>query len=99
MSKLRNYFEIRKVRKAVILAAQLVESGYEPELANQFDPDDLLDLRRQVRKLRVLENPKDYEGLNPLIEEDRCKHKFSTAGNSTDATCDRCGVLMSEANS
>lgn len=26
-----------------------------------------------------------------------CEHEFSTAGDITDATCDKCGILMIEA--
>ena len=34
-----------------------------------------------------------------VTEEDRCKHTFSTANDSTDSSCDKCGVLQSEARS
>ena len=46
-----------KARRAVILAAKLVESGYEPALERfPHDPDDLEYLRRTVRTLRQLES-------------------------------------------
>lgn len=48
---------ILKARRAVILAARIVVSSYEPGLIYEYDPDDLADLRHAVARLRELETP------------------------------------------
>ncbi|MER6942519.1 hypothetical protein ABT294_00725 [Nonomuraea sp. NPDC000554] len=45
-----------RARRAVVLAAKCVESSYVAGLPNEYDPDDLHDLRRAVRVLRELES-------------------------------------------
>lgn len=45
-----------RARQAVILAAKGVESSYVEGLAEEYDPDDLHDLRLAVRRLRDLES-------------------------------------------
>lgn len=45
-----------RARRAVVLAAKCVESGFEPDLdRHPFDPDDLNDLVKAVRDLRMAE--------------------------------------------
>jgi CHAD domain-containing protein len=48
---------IRRLRavRDVVLAARLVESSWQPHCAEQYDPDDLADLRDAVRRLRALD--------------------------------------------
>jgi hypothetical protein len=45
-----------RARRAVILAAKLVESGYQSGLEHEYDPDDLHDLREAVQVLRRVES-------------------------------------------
>lgn len=48
--------KIWRARRAVILAAKCVESSYVEGLPEEHDPDDLYDLRRAVKALRLLES-------------------------------------------
>jgi hypothetical protein len=56
-SMIRKLIRRRRARKEIILAAQLVETSYEPSLHLKYDPDDLEFLRRAVVKLASLEPP------------------------------------------
>lgn len=50
------WLKLLKARRAVVLAAKCVESSFEPSLLNQYDSDDLHDLRVAVRELRAVES-------------------------------------------
>lgn len=49
------WWRLRRARAAVVLAAKIVESGYEPGSTHEHDPDDLAALRAAVAELRRLE--------------------------------------------
>lgn len=51
----RRHLDVLRAQQDVILSAKVVESGFEPHLEHQYDPDDLLALVTAVRKLRELE--------------------------------------------
>lgn len=50
------FLDLRRARREVILAAKLVESGYQSGLEHEYDPDDLHDLREAVQVLRRVES-------------------------------------------
>jgi hypothetical protein len=56
----RRWLRLRKARAEVILDAKVLQSGYEPGLKHEYDPDDLRELQNSVARLRLLENPEVF---------------------------------------